>query len=237
MGFEGLVDYINDQLPQNEEISKAVRETVRMYPVKAIREIVANAIIHQDYREKGSPVIEIYSDRIEFTNPGLPVITPIRFIDEYQSRNEITADIMRRMGICEEKGSGIDKVIAQCELFQLPAPDFRTQEKHTNVIMYAHQNLNNMDKKDKIRACYQHCVLKYVSNEKMTNQTLRERFKIEEKNSAIASRIIGDTIEEKLIKMIIPIAIPENMQVIFHFGLEILFDGYLTGDKIASIIY
>ena len=200
VGFEALVNYINDQLPQNEEISKALRDTVRMYPEKGVRELVANAIIHQDFREKGSPVIEIYSDRIEFSNPGLPVITPIRFIDDYQSRNEILADMMRRLHICEEKGSGIDKVIALCEMYQLPAPNFIAQEKHTKVIMYAHQNLNDMDRQDKIRACYQHCCLKYVSNEKMTNQTLRERFKIEERNSAIASRIIRETIEEDLIK-------------------------------------
>lgn len=200
IGFEGIVDYISDQLPQNEEISKALRENVKMYPYKAIRELVANAIIHQDFREKGSPVIEIYSDRIEFSNPGLPIITPIRFIDDYQSRNEILADLMRRLRICEEKGSGIDKVIAGCELFQLPAPDFQTQEKHTKVIMFSYQKLNDMDRQDKIRACYQHCCLKYVSNEKMTNQTLRERFKIDEKNAAIASRIISDTKEANLIK-------------------------------------
>lgn len=200
VGFEALTNYINDQLPQNEEISKALRDTVTMYPEEGVRELVANAIIHQDFREKGSPVIEIYSDRIEFSNSGIPVITPMRFIDDYQSRNEILADMMRRLRICEEKGSGIDKVIALCETYQLPAPNFIIQEKHTKVIMYAHQNLNDMDRQDKIRACYQHSCLKYVSNEKMSNQTLRERFKIEEKNSAIASRIIRDTIEAELIK-------------------------------------
>ena len=199
-GFEGLVAYINDQLPQNEEISKALRETIKMYPEIGVRELVANAIIHQDFSEKGSPVIEIYTDRIEFSNPGLPVITPIRFIDDYQSRNEILAGLMRRLRICEEKGSGIDKVVAGCELYQLPAPDFQTQEKHTKVIMYAYQSLGDMNKIDKVRACYQHCCLKYVSNEKMTNQTLRERFNINEKNAALASRIISDTKDANLIK-------------------------------------
>ena len=57
-----------------------------------------------------------------------------------------------------------------------------------------------MDKKDKIRACYQHACLRYVSNEKMTNQSLRERFSIEEHNAAIASRIIKDTLTTELIK-------------------------------------
>jgi predicted HTH transcriptional regulator len=200
IGFKRLVDYINDQLPQNEEISKVLREAVKMYPEIAVRELVANALVHQDFQEKGSPVFEIYSDRIEFTNPGLPVITPTRFIDEYQSRNEIIADIMRRVGVCEEKGSGFDKVIGYCELYQLPAPKILTQERHTKVIMYAHQTLNEMSKEDKMRACYQHCCLKYVSNQKMTNQTLRDRFKIEEQNAAIASRIIKDTKDAEWIK-------------------------------------
>lgn len=201
VGFEGMIDYINDKLPSNEEIGKALRKTVRMYPEIAVRELVANALIHQDFGERGTaPVVEIFSDRIEITNPGLPVVTPIRFIDEYQSRNEKLAALMRRVGICEEKGSGIDKVIFHVEVFQLPAPEFLAMEKHTKVVMFAHQDLTEMDTKDKVRACYQHCCLKYVSNEKMTNQTLRERFKIEPHNYSTASRIIADTMEAKLIK-------------------------------------
>ena len=138
VGFAGLVNWINDQLPANEEIGKAFRTETRMYPVIAIRELVANTLIHQDFKETGTgPLIEIFNDRIEFTNPGLPLITTNRFIDEFQSRNEVLASFMRRIGICEEKGSGIDKVISSVELYQLPAPDFQTKEKHTKTIMYA----------------------------------------------------------------------------------------------------
>jgi ATP-dependent DNA helicase RecG len=200
VGFEGLVNYINDQLPQNEEITKTLRKKVKMFPEEAIRELVANSLIHQDFSELGPPVVEIYSDRIEFTNAGVPIITPIRFIDEYQSRNELLADLMRRLGFCEEKGSGIDRVVHLSEIYQLPAPEIIVQEIHTKVILFSHLKLNQMDKKDKIRACYQHAALKYVSNEKMTNQSLRERFQIDEKNSAIASRIIKETLETELIK-------------------------------------
>jgi ATP-dependent DNA helicase RecG len=200
LGFTALVDYINNELPQNEEISKALREIKKMYPEKAVRELVANALIHQDFKEKGFPAIEIYTDRIEFTNAGLPIITPVRFIDDYQSRNEILADLMRRLRICEEKGSGMDKVVAACEMYQLPAYNIHIQEKHTKIILYAYQKLSEMDKNDKIRACYQHCCLKYVSNEKMTNQSLRKRFKIDEKNYSIASRIMRDAIDANMIK-------------------------------------
>lgn len=201
VGFEGMINWINSQLPANEEIGKAFRKEARMYPEIAIRELVANALIHQDFRESGTgTMIEIFQDRIEFTNPGLPLITTNRFIDEYQSRNEALASFMRRIGICEEKGSGIDKVIFQSELYQLPAPDFQAMEKHTKTIMFSFKELNDMDKNDKVRATYQHACLCYVSNEKMTNQSLRDRFKIEEKNSAIASRIIRDALQSNLIK-------------------------------------
>jgi predicted HTH transcriptional regulator len=199
-GYQGLIDWVNSQLPANEEIGKAFRDDKRMYPEIAVRELLANAIIHQDFEEKGFPMVEIFSDRIEITNPGIPLITPERFIDEYQSRNDILADLMRRLGICEEKGSGIDKVIFYNEMYQLPAPDILIQEKHTKVIMYSYKTLTQMDKKDKIRACYQHCCLKYVSNDKMTNQSLRERFKIESKNAAIASRIIKEALKGNVIK-------------------------------------
>ena len=200
VGFEGLVDWVNGQLPSNEEIGKALRKEVRMYPKIALRELTANSIIHQDFSELGFPMIEIYSDRIEISNPGTPLISSDRFIDEYVSRNEKLADLMRRMGFCEEKGSGMDKVIFNNELYQLPAINVLVQERRTTVCLYAYKSLNDTDKKEKIRACYQHACLKYVSNDKMTNQSLRERFGIEEQNSAIASRIIRDTLESKLIK-------------------------------------
>lgn len=107
---------------------------------------------------------------------------------------------MRRMGICEEKGSGIDKVIFNIELFQLPPLDIQLQEKHTRVVLFSPLMFGNMDKKDRIRACYQHVCLKYVTNDKMTNQSLRGRFNIADENAAIASRIIKDTLEAGLIK-------------------------------------
>jgi len=146
-------------------------------------------------------MVEIFSDRIEISNPGSPLIDTLRFIDHLpQSRNEKLAALMRRMNICEERGSGIDKVIYNIEIFQLPAPNFIADENFLNVILYGPKTLRQMDKYDKIRACYQHCTLKFVSGEYMTNQSLRMRFNIQENNYPTASRIIADTISEGLIK-------------------------------------
>lgn len=201
VGFEGMVQYINDLLPNNEIIGKALRDTVRMYPEIAVRELVANSMIHQDFEITGTgPMVEIFDDRIEITNPGLPLITLDHFIDECQSRNEDLASIMRRFRICEERGSGMDKVVFDIELFQLPAYNALLQEKHTKVILYAFRKFSDMDKLDRIRACYQHACLKYVMNEKMSNTSLRERFKISDENSAMVSRVIRDTLQAGLVK-------------------------------------
>ena len=198
--FEEMVSWVNSQLPANEEIGQALRKDARMYPEIAIRELIANMLIHQDFAEQGFPMIEIYSDRIEISNPGLPLISIERFIDEYQSRNDSLADIMRRMGICEEKGSGMDRSIASIELYQLPPLRFQVQENRTTTTIFAYRKFAEIDKIERVRACYQHACLKYVFNDKMNNQSLRARLGIEDKNYPMASRIIKDTLEAKLIK-------------------------------------
>lgn len=199
--FEGLIQYIYDISPRLETIEKGFRTSIPMYPDIAIRELVANAIIHQDFVERGSgTMIEIYSDRIEISNPGLPLISPERFIDEYQSRNEDLARSMRKIGICEERGSGIDKVVFWLEFSQLPAYDVQLQEKHTKVIIYGYKKFADLDKKGRIRACYQHTCYKYITSDRMTNQSLRKRLEIEDRNAAMVSRIIKDTQEAGLIK-------------------------------------
>ncbi len=201
-GFERLIEFINDRLPTNEELGKVFRKEIKMYPEVTIRELVANAVIHQDFTIKGTgPMVEIFKDRIEISNPGKPLIEPLRFIDHMPiSRNEKLASLMRRMNMCEERGSGIDKVIASIELFQLPAPNFIESKNFLKVVVYGPKTLRMMDKDDRIRACYQHCSLKYVAGEYMTNKTLRERFKIAERNYPTASKIISDTTEAGLIK-------------------------------------
>ena len=200
-GFEGLISYINSILPTNEIIKQAFRETVPMYPELAIRELVANALIHQDFFQSGTgPMIEIYSNRIEITNPGLPLVPTDRFLDNPpKSRNEALASLMRRMGICEERGSGIDKVVFETEYYQLPAPIFTTLLEHTITILFAHKELREMDKEDRIRACYLHASLKYVEHDYMTNTSLRERFGVDAKNTAIVSRIIKEALNKKAI--------------------------------------
>lgn len=200
-GFEGLIGYINALLPGNEVIGQALRRSVPMFPELAVRELVANALIHQDFFVTGAgPTVEIFDDRIEITNPGEPLVDTQRFVDTPpKSRNETLASLMRRFRICEERGSGIDKVVSEVELFQLPAPLFERPEGFTRTVLFAHKPLADMTRADRIRACYLHACLCYVMRQPMTNASLRQRLGIDHKNIATASRLLGEAVESGLI--------------------------------------
>ena len=202
VGFKGLVQYVMGKLPQNEVIEDAIRKAVKLVPEVVIRELLANALIHQDFELTGtSPIVEIYTDRVEISNPGEPIVPVERFIDGYQSRNERLADLMRRFGICEEKSSGVDRVVEAAELLQLPAPDFLVEHRRTVVVIYGPRDFKEMDRSDRVRACYQHCVLQWVLRKKMTNQSLRERFGLSERSGNTVSTIIAVAVEQGLVKL------------------------------------
>lgn len=204
VGFKGLIDYINAKLPSNEVIERALRKNLRLYPEVAIRELLANAIVHQDLEVNGRVTVELYDDRVEISNPGHPVIATDRFIDGYQSRNERLTDLMRRLKICEERSSGIDRVVAEAEVHQLPAPDFRVGPTQTYAVLFAPLPFEETSREDRVRACYQHACLRYVTSQVMTNSSLRERFKLPADQNSTASRILRDTLERSLIKPVDP---------------------------------
>jgi predicted HTH transcriptional regulator len=117
-----------------------------------------------------------------------------------RSRNEMLASLMRRMGICEEQGSGLDKVIIHVELFQLPAPKFQADGDSTQVILYSPRSFANMTLTERVRACYQHAVITYLSGKRMKNASLCKRFGIQSKNAAQASQVIKVALQEEKIK-------------------------------------
>lgn len=200
LAIEDSIKWIRSQVPSQEIIGPARRDVSVAYPEKSIRELFNNMIIHQDLEQEGSPTVEIFEDRIEFSNPGVPLIAIDRFIDEYKYRNDRLSDILRRLGYCEEKGSGMDKVIISNERFFLPPVVIRVQENRTIVILSSRKNWADTSRTERLQACYQHACIKYINHEAMTNQTLRERFNVSEKNSSNISRLIKDAITEGLIK-------------------------------------
>jgi ATP-dependent DNA helicase RecG len=201
-GFEGLARYVNQRLPRKQVIGRAFREEKPIYPEIAVRELLANALVHQDMAIRGAgPLIEIFSDRIEITNPGKPLVETNRFIDfPPRSRNESLAALMRRIGVCEEQGSGIDKVVIAVEQAHLPPPDFRADGDNTKVFLFGPKSFGEMSPEERVRGCYHHAVIRYIEGQGMTNASLRVRYGVAERNASQISRVIKQTTEAGLIR-------------------------------------
>jgi predicted HTH transcriptional regulator len=96
----------------------------------------------------------------------------------------------------------------------LPAPMFEVSGDSTRATLFAHRPLSQMDKSDRIRACYLHACLRYVQRSFMTNTTIRERFGLDLKNSAIASRLIKEAVTAGMVKLQDEDAAPKMRQYV-----------------------
>ena len=202
IGFEGLIKFIEALIPTKEVIAGALREKKIAYPMLAIREAVANALIHQDFSVSGTgPTVELFANRIEITNSGIPLVDVKRIIDNPpKSRNENLASLMRRLRMCEELGTGWDKIVLSCELQQLPAPRIELYEESTKVTLFSEVPFASYSIEDKMWACYMHACIMHVQGEHLTNSSLRFRFGVPQSSSGSISRLIKEAVAMGIIK-------------------------------------
>ncbi len=217
ISFEDIVLYILTVIPQEEVIEGGIRRQRYSFPETAIRELLANTMIHQALDQRGtSPMVEIFSDRIEFSNAGAPLVAIERIVDTVPlSRNESMAGFMHRCGICEERGSGYDKIIAATREAALLAPKVENQNNQfTKVTLYSRIPFNLTTKEDRTRTCYMLACLAFVTSEAIANSDVRSAFGLGERDKVKASRMIRDTLEAKLIKPVDPDTAPRYMKYV-----------------------
>lgn len=216
VGFEGLIKYVEALIPTQELITSALREQKSAYPILAVREAVANALIHQDFSITGTgPVVEIFKNRIEITNSGVPLVDIWRIIDNPpRSRNEKLAALMRRLRMCEELGTGWDKIVLTCEVMQLPAPKIELFEESTRVTLFSEVPFSNYSMEEKLWACYLHACIKHVEGQQLTNSSLRKRFGVNDSSAGNISRLIKEAVSKQLIKPLDPNTAPRYMKYI-----------------------
>jgi predicted HTH transcriptional regulator len=202
--FQAIMHNVTMLLPQSEVIEQALRKKLTVYPEVALREIIANALIHQDFTLTGTgPLIEIFSDRIEISNPGS--LLPSKQLDRLigtqpESRNEHLARAFRRYKICEERGSGLLKAGLEVELYGLPPIEFFSGSNFFKVTLYAPRTFAQMSARERLEACYQHAVLQYFSDNRLTNTSLRKRLKMPEKQRSMVSALIQEAVDKQRIK-------------------------------------
>lgn len=217
--IDGVMDYIQALLPEREVIDKGLRVTMNGYPELAIRELVGNMLIHQDLTIRGGgPLVEVFDDRVEFSNPGASLIQVPRLVnDPPQSRNPRLAKLARRLHICEEAGSGWDKIIRSCELMQLPAPEIqesRGDAPSMRVRLMQRRPYRDLTVDERLQACYWHACLQYANGNALTNASLRERFGLSTSSSSQISRLIADAISDRLIRPVDADAANKKMRYI-----------------------
>jgi ATP-dependent DNA helicase RecG len=118
---------IYDEMRRDAVVRGLVREEVPEYPPVALREALVNAVGHRDYSLRGAAIeVRLYDDAVEVESPGtLAGYVTVENLREAQySRNERIMDSLQRLGLVEEAGQGIDRMIAEMEDALLDPPQF-----------------------------------------------------------------------------------------------------------------
>lgn len=104
------------------------RDTIRNYPKEVIRELLINSIAHKRYSSSGDIFLEVYPDRIVFTNPGgLPIgISKNNILHERQRRNPHLIQTLHDLKLMEGEGSGYDLVYEKLSLDAKPFPEIES---------------------------------------------------------------------------------------------------------------
>ena len=208
-------------MAKKEVIVEATRKSVVSFPEIAIRELLANAMIHQDLQQRGTnPMVEVFKNRIEFSNAGAPLVAIERIVDSVPvSRNENIAGFMHKCGICEERGSGYDKIVEATGKNELLAPRIENQNNQfTKAILFAKVPFELTTKEDRMRTCYMQACLAYVNFEGISNSDIRKIFGLGEKEKAKASRLLTSAVDGGYIKVMDPDTAPRYKKYIPYWA-------------------
>lgn len=131
--------FIERHTRQYEVVTGLRRESLSEYPAPVVREAIVNALAHRDYRLTGATVdVTIWDNRLEIQSPGpLPGhITTDNMRDEHYSRNSHIMDVLKRMGLVEEYGDGVDRMFTEMEARLMEPPLFTATADSVTVTLH-----------------------------------------------------------------------------------------------------
>ncbi|MCK5827728.1 putative DNA binding domain-containing protein [Candidatus Bipolaricaulota bacterium] len=141
--IEGAIEFVNKHTVHGMEIGSVRRIEKWSLPPAAVREAIINAVVHADYAQRGAPIrVSIYDDRLEVENPGL---LPFGLtIDDLRRgisklRNRVIGRVFKELGLVEQWGSGIQRIIATCHEAGLSEPTFEELGTRFRVTLYTHR--------------------------------------------------------------------------------------------------
>ena len=212
LSFGEAVEAIETAMGAKEEIRGAYRVRVNPIPEITIREMLSNAVLHQDISSPAPILVECFPSRLEIHNEGKLEVAPDRVIDmapRYENRR--FAEVLSRFGIGEGHGTGFDKIVTAIEENHLPPVIVKKEDHGVRVIAWKEKPWKDWEKSEKKKAIYDHVSLRYVNGEKATNESIRQRFGAPDSSKAIVSRLIKECVEEGTIKPADPSAGPRSI--------------------------
>ena len=126
--IEQAIGFVERNTRLGMVVGRVFRRDLPTVPPAALREALVNAVVHADYAQRGAPIrVAVFDDRIEVENPG--ILLPGLTIDELRDgvsrvRNRVIARVFKELGLVEQWGTGIQRMIAACQQAGLPAPEF-----------------------------------------------------------------------------------------------------------------
>lgn len=198
--FEALLDLVNASVPVDERIGAAHRVTAPMYTLVVLRELLANAVVHQDFRAHPSLIaIELYEDRMEVTNPGEPLFDPRRFPEDTRPRNLSLALMMRELKMCEARGSGVQRALEANESTGAADPRFQAGDGLTKAVLIGKHDFMTMSASERNWAVFMHACRMWSGRRPITNASFRQRYGLAIGRSSLVSLHIQQTMDEGLV--------------------------------------
>ena len=136
--MEAAYQYVLEKINRGMKIDGIYRQDVYELPIDSVRELIANAVAHRSYLDPGNIQVALYDNRLEITSPGMLMngVTIEKMKEGYSKiRNRAIANAFSYMKIIEKWGSGIPRIIRECQEYGLPEPELIDFDERVVTIM------------------------------------------------------------------------------------------------------
>ena len=142
--MEAAYQYVLEKINRGMKIDGIYRQDVYELPIDSVRELIANAVAHRSYLDPGNIQVALYDNRLEITSPGMLMngVTIEKMKEGYSKiRNRAIANAFSYMKIIEKWGSGIPRIIRECQEYGLPEPELIDFDGDFRINMYRQPSL------------------------------------------------------------------------------------------------
>ncbi len=187
---EQATDWVLRDIGTEMVVTGTRRHDVPRLPRRVVREAIANAVAHRDYASDSTPiVIEVRPGHVVVTSPGrLPApVTVATLRDAQAPRNHTVIDVLRRFGLAEDSGQGIDVIQDNMRFELLHEPRFEEVDNLFRVTLRLHGLVSTSERgwlaeyerQGRLREGDRVLLLTVMREERLTNGRAREVLNID----------------------------------------------------------